>query len=258
MDLKLSGKRVLITGASQGIGYACALAFAREGAQPILVARNAEALRQAADTIEQETRVVAQTLSLDLATDGAATSLAEQVGDLDILVNNAGAIPGGNLEQVNEARWRDAWELKLFGYINLTRAYLSRMEAAGQGVIANVVGMAGVAPRYAYICGGTANAALNAFTQAVGAESQKHGVRVFGVNPSATRTERIVTLSREMALARFSDASRWQELTSELPFARLLEPDEVANFVVFGCSPLAGYLTGTMINLDGGQNYATH
>lgn len=257
MDLRLSGKRVLITGASKGIGYACALAFAREGARPILVARSAEGLSKAGDALRQETGITAQTVAMDMSDGESADRLASQVGDVDILVNNAGAIPGGNLDQIDDGRWRESWELKLFGYIRLTREYLPRMEAAGSGVIANVIGMAGVAPRYEYICGGTANAALNAFTNAVGAASQRHGVRVFGVNPSQARTDRIVTLSKQMAEAQWGDADRWEELTHRLPFGRLLEPEEVANLVLFGCSPLAGYLTGTVINLDGGQLYAS-
>jgi 3-oxoacyl-[acyl-carrier protein] reductase len=117
--------------------------------------------------------------------------------------------------------------------------------------------MAGIAPRYEYVCGGAANAALIAFTNSVGAASPSHNVRVFGINPSPTRTDRIVAINKQIAKTRFGDESRWEELNSGLPFGRLQEPEEVANMVVFGCSPLAGYLTGTVINLDGGQLYAS-
>jgi 3-oxoacyl-[acyl-carrier protein] reductase len=256
MDLQLGGKTVLITGGSRGIGIACASVFAREGAQPILVSRNAESLATAAAAIRADHGVAVRTIAMDLSAPGAAEKLAGEAGDIDLLVNNAGAIPGGTLEQIDESRWRQSWELKVFGYINLTRIYLPLMQAKRAGVIANVIGMAGASPRMDYVCGGAANASLIAFTRAVGAASARDGVRVFGVNPSATRTDRIVSLTRERAAATLGDAGRWQELFQHLPFGRLMEPVEVANLVAFGCSPMAGYLSGTVIDLDGGQLYA--
>ena len=257
MDLQLQGKRVLLTGASRGIGYACALAFAQEGALPTLVARDGQALAAAAAAIATATGIVAPTLALDITGAEAIERIAEAAAETDILVNNAGAIPGGTLAQVDDARWRQAWELKLFAYVNLVRAILPRMEARRSGVIANVIGMAGVAPRHDYLCGGTANAALIAFTRAVGAASPRHNVRVFGVNPSLTNTDRVAGLTRQMAAARLGDAERWREISAGLPFGRMLEPREVAELLVFACSPRAAYLSGTVIDLDGGQLYAT-
>jgi NAD(P)-dependent dehydrogenase (short-subunit alcohol dehydrogenase family) len=171
------------------------------------------------------------------------------------LVNNAGAIPGGTVLDIDEDRWREAWELKVFGYINLVREVLPQMQAKKKGVIANIIGMAGAAPRNAYLCGSTANAALIAFTQAVGGASVAHGVRVFGVNPSPTRSERMQTMLQAQAQKKFEDASRWMELTQSMPFGRMAEPQELADLTTFCCSPLAGYLSGSVINVDGGQMY---
>ncbi len=256
MDLQLSGKKVLITGASKGIGLSCARVFAREGALPVVASRSAEALTTAAKALQDETGVAVRTIVTDLSRPGSAAKLAADAGEVDILVNNAGAIPGGTLEQIDEARWREAWELKLFGYVNLMREYLPRMRAKKSGVIANVIGMAGVSPRYDYICGAAANASLLAATRAAGGASPKHGVRVFGVNPAATRTDRILSLTKQRAETLLGDANRWEELFQDLPFGRLKEPDEVANLVVFGCSPMASYLSGTVIDLDGGNLFA--
>jgi len=255
MNLQLTGKRVLVTGASKGIGLACAMSFASEGAQPVLVARDADALEKAALQIAQQTGVQAETLACDLAESGAAAWLSDKAGAVDILVNNAGAVPGGTLDQVDDARWRAAWELKVYGYINLARVVYPRMRDAGAGVITNIIGMAGANPQSDYICGTTSNAALIAFTQALGAEASRHGVRVFGINPSRTRTERVVTLARQRALTQLGDAERWQETLTGLPFNRLMEPSEVADLVVFGCSARAGYLNATVIDLDGGEQY---
>lgn len=257
MDLQLSGRRVIVTGGSKGIGLAIAMSFAREGAQPVLVARARATLEQAAAAIGQETGVAAELLALDLASAEGVAALVAAAGDADILVNNAGAIPGGPLEAVDDARWRSAWELKLYGYINLVRALLPRMEQRGSGVIANIIGMAGAAPRADYLCGSTANAALMAFTRAVGAASPRHGVRVFGINPSLTRSDRMETILRGQAAQKFGDAERWLELTHGLPFGRSIEPREIADLTVFGCSPRAAYLTGTVIDVDGGQLYAS-
>jgi exopolyphosphatase/pppGpp-phosphohydrolase len=129
--------------------------------------------------------------------------LFEQMPEVDILINNAGAIPGGSVVDVDEQRWRQAWELKVFGYINMTRMYLPMMQSRGHGVICNIIGMAGAAPRADYICGATGNAALIAFTQGVGGESVKNGVRVFGINPSPTRSDRMQGMLQQQAEKKF-------------------------------------------------------
>ncbi|GGX31295.1 short-chain dehydrogenase/reductase [Pigmentiphaga litoralis] len=257
MDLQLKGKRVLVTGASQGIGYACAMAFAHEGATPLMAARDLAQLELAAAAIAAATGITPQCIPADLSEDGAAQRLADAAGAIDILVNNAGAIPGGSLDKVDDARWRAAWELKLYGYINLVRACLPAMQARRDGVIANIIGMAGAEPRNEYVAGSTANAALMAFTKAVGGASPRDNVRVFGINPSQTRTQRIVSVSKDLAATRLGNSDRWEELTKGLPFGRLMEPEEVASMVVFCCSPRAAYLSGSVIDLDGGQANAT-
>lgn len=257
MKLDLQGQRVVITGGSRGIGLAIAQAFAREGAIPLLVSRSAESLQAGAAAILAESGVQAGTLAVDLSQPAGLEQLVAAAADADILVNNAGAVPGGAVTDIDDARLRQAWDLKLFGYIALVRALLPRMEERGRGVIANVIGSAGAAPRAEFIAGSTANAALMAFTQAIGAVSVRKGVRVFGINPSATRSDRMETMMRGQAEKKLGDANRWMELTTQLPFGRLMEPREVAEMTVFCCSPRAAYLSGTVINLDGGQMYAT-
>ena len=256
MDLKLQGQRVLVTGGSRGIGLAIAQAFAAEGAMPIIASRDAEQLALAVKAIHSSTGITAESVPADLSQPGATEALFKAVGEVDVLVNNAGSIPGGSLHDLDEQRWRQAWELKLFSYINLTRAYLPMMEQRGRGVICNIIGLAGVAPRYDYICGSTANAGLMAFTQGLGGGSVRKGVRVFGINPAPTRSQRMQTMLERQATNKWGDASRWMELSTKLPFGRMAEPDEIARMTVFACSPLSGYLSGTVINLDAGQIYA--
>src|ERR671936_3089021 len=148
MDLRLKGKSVLITGGSKGIGLACAKAFVAEGCRVHLAARNRERLDEAARSLGGATLHAA-----DLRDGAALRQLARDCAEVDILVNNAGDIPGGTIETVDEAKWRHAWELKVFGFINLTREIYARMKARKSGVIVNVIGMAGEVHPFGYICG---------------------------------------------------------------------------------------------------------
>ena len=113
--------------------------------------------------------------------------LARDAADIDVLVNNAGDIPGGSIDKIDEATWRHAWELKVFGYINLTRAIYAQMKARGGGVIVNDIGAAGEKFDANYICGSAGNAALMAFTRALGGKSLADNIRVVGINPGPGR-----------------------------------------------------------------------
>jgi 3-oxoacyl-[acyl-carrier protein] reductase len=246
MDLGLRGKSVLITGASKGIGLACAHGFASEGANLHLTARSQGLLDAAAGEIAAKHGVHVETHALDLRGAGAVRELAGAVGPIDVLVNNAGDIPFGGFDAVDEERWRHAWELKVFGFIELTRAVLAAMSERGRGAIVNVIGMAGVSHPADYICGAAGNAALDAFTKSAGKASLRQGVRVLGLHPGPTRTERLVEPYRRAAEQRFGDAGRWQEL---LRGARLQEPDQVADTVLFLASERAKHLSGVVLNL---------
>lgn len=240
MDLGLKGKSVLVTGGSKGIGLACVRSFAAEGCHVHLAARDKDRLAQAARSLGGEVK----THSVDLRDGAALRRLAEECASVDILINNAGDIPGGTLETVDEAKWRHAWELKVFGFINLTRELYARMKARKSGVIVNVIGMAGESHPFEYICGATANAGLAAFTKALGKGSREHGVRVVGVHPPATKTDRIVTLMKASAKAKWGDENRYEEL-----MGNVIEPEQVGDTVCFLASPRAGQLSGVVLNM---------
>jgi 3-oxoacyl-[acyl-carrier protein] reductase len=255
MDLKLSGRSALITGSSKGIGLAAAQWFAREGVNVCLVARSASALEKEAAEIARTTGVVVKTLAVDLADGAARERVVKTFPDVDILVNNAGAIPGGTIEDVDEAAWRAGWDLKVYGYVGLTRLYLARMKARKRGVIINIIGAGGEKLDFGYIAGAAGNAGLMAFTRAIGGTSPEFGVRVIGINPGPVLTDRVETLNRKKAARLYGDENRWRESFAKMPFGRPASVDEIAATVVFLASDLSSYTSGTIVTIDGGLTH---
>ncbi|MDB5549364.1 MAG: short-chain dehydrogenase [Tardiphaga sp.] len=252
MDLHLRGKRVLITGASKGIGAAAAEAFAEEGCDLRLAARNVAQMTALADRLRGSHQIDVRVHGVDLRDADALARLAADAGDIDILVNNAGDIPGGSLEAIDEAQWRQARDLKVFGYINLTRLIYARMKARGHGVIINDIGAAGEKFDANYITGSAGNAALMAFTRALGGKSLKDNIRVVGINPGPVGTDRHVTLMKTRAKAQLGDENRYRELQQGLPLNRPAHPREIGDLMAFLASDRSGYTSGVIVTVDGG------
>ena len=252
MDLKLSGRTALITGGSRGIGFGVAQSLAAEGCHLHLSSRNAQDLEAARKKIVDAHKVNVTCHALDLGVSENARKLGQACRDVDILVNNAGAIPQGTITKLEEKAWRDSWDLKVFGYVNLTREIYAAMCERKRGVIINIIGGAGERPTAGYVAGSMANAGLMAFSRALGAEGPNYGVRVIGLNPSATATDRGVMRWRNQAQKDLGDPERWRELTKGFPFGRPAEVKEVADVIVFLCSDRASYVSGTVISVDGG------
>ncbi|MDB5686680.1 MAG: short-chain dehydrogenase, partial [Rhizorhabdus sp.] len=202
MDLGLGGRTALITGASQGVGREAARTLAAEGCNLILEARSHSYLQAVRDSILAEHPVAIAVLACDIGGTGAPEQICAAHPDIDILINNAGAIPAGMIDRVDDPTWRAAWDLKVFGYIGLTRCYFPRMTARGSGVILNVMGASGDRPGPNTIAIGMANSTLNAMTKAIGGTSAQHNVRVVGVNPGPIATERGIRIMRSQAEAK--------------------------------------------------------
>ena len=255
MELNLRGRSVLITGGSKGLGLASALALAGEGCDLHLAARSAEALAAARERILAAGPVRVTVHAIDLRERGSARRLAQAVGPVDILVNNAGGVPGGDLLGIDEARWREAWDLKLFGYINLAREVYGAMAARGRGVIVNIIGTAGNLVPADYIVGVSGSAALRAFTQALGGVSLDRGVRVVGISPGDVINERGIMFLRHQAAQRLGDPERWREQLAEQPGGRGVLEEDIANAVLFLASDRAAYISGEVLTVDGGLSY---
>ena len=254
MDLELTGKTALITGASKGIGRAIAAILAAEGCSLHLAARTEADLAVARDELNASTGAQVTIHPVDLSKDEGVQALAESAGDADILINNAGAIPAGDLNRLDVSTIKDAWDLKVFGFVGLTKAIYPRMCERGSGAIVNIIGMAGERPSSGYIAGAMGNAALMALTRALGSESVDHGVRVVGINPGAIETERLVTQAKTAADMKWGDESRWRETLKGMPDGRAGTVDEIGWIAAFLASPRASWLSGTIIMADDGKH----
>jgi NAD(P)-dependent dehydrogenase (short-subunit alcohol dehydrogenase family) len=226
--------------------------LAEEGCDVVLVSRTAADLEAVRAKIAGEHNVSVRYYALDLSDSKNVDKLTAECADTDLLVNNAGAIPGGNIAQIDEARWRQAWDLKVFGYINMTRRFYTLMAERNQGVIVNILGAAGENPDFDYIAGSSGNASLMAFTRAMGGTAPRDGLRVMGINPGPVMTERLITLTKTRARDHLGDENRWQELMQGYAFGRAAKPEEIAWMAAFLASDRSGYTTGSIVTIDGG------
>jgi len=252
LDLQLAGKSALITGASKGIGRATALTLAAEGCSLHLAARSTGEIESLRKEILTKQKVAVELHPGDLSSTQSMLDLANRAGNVDILINNAGDIPAGTVEALTDADWRRGFDLKVFGYINLTREIYAWMKQRRSGVIINNIGNSGENWDYDYVAGSTGNAALMSFTKAVGGVSLDYGVRVVGVNPGPIATDRMTRIMKRRARDNLGDESRWQEYLSDYPGGRMGTDQEVADVIAFLASPRAGYITGTVVTIDGG------
>ncbi len=253
MDLELKGLTALVTGASKGIGEAVAHELAAEGCHLHLAARSGDQLGALAADLRAAHGVDVAIHARDLSKSADVLALAEAVGAPDVLVNNAGAIPSGNIQDIDEARWRAAWDLKVFGYVGLTRALLPKMYARGKGAIVCVIGSAGLNPNPNYLYGCMGNAALNMFVRSLAMEAFNKGVRVVAVNPGATMSDRWVYLARENARRKLGDPERYMELATDYPGKRPATVREIASAVAFLASDKSSYTSGAALTIDAGR-----
>ncbi|MEX0343916.1 MAG: short-chain dehydrogenase/reductase [Rhizobiaceae bacterium] len=258
MELGLAGKKVLITGASRGIGAAAAAGFAEAGANLCLAGRDKTVLAEVAGEISGRHSVDCVLYVGDMHDFAFVEELADACSDVDVLVNNAGATPTGPIETVTADQWLEGMNLKVVATALLTRDIYRAMCSRQSGVIVNVIGNCGERPDPEIIVGTVANAGMMNFTRALGSVSPRNGVRVVGVNPGPTATDRLVSLMRRKAEDRTGDSERWKELTEPLPFGRAATPQEQADMIVFAASERASFVSGTILTVDSGVAYLGH
>ena len=258
MDLGLTGKIVIVTGASKGIGYACAEAFLREGAKVAIVSRSRANLDAALARLRAgafEAFAVVADLSDAAAAARMAADVEAALGSIDVLVNSAGAAKRYPPDEVGPAAWRDAMDAKFFSYIYPTDAVLKRMAGRGGGAIVNIIGSGGKTASPVHLPGGSANAALMLATVGLAAAFGPRGIRINGINPGATLTGRVQQgLEAEAKMTGLPEAELLDRQQARIPLRRLGTPEEIARVAVFLASAQASYVTGAIVPMDGGAS----
>jgi NAD(P)-dependent dehydrogenase (short-subunit alcohol dehydrogenase family) len=255
MDLGLKDKKVLITGGSKGIGLACARSFIAEGARVALVSRSQENLDKAKAALKG-----VYTIAADLTDPAAAAAMVQRVeqefGPIDVLVNSAGAAKRTDADDLTPAAWRAGMDAKYFSYIHVIDPLIKLMGKRGRGAVINVIGSGGKVASPTHLAGGAANAALLLATAGLAYAYASKGVRVVGVSPGVTRTERVAEgLKAEAKRANVSVEQAEKQMVARLPMGRPAEPEEIADIVVFAASERGRYLTGANISTDGAASH---
>ncbi|NMO91100.1 SDR family NAD(P)-dependent oxidoreductase [Actinomycetospora sp. TBRC 11914] len=261
MDLGLDGARAIVTGASRGIGLACAQALAGEGASVALVARSADDLERAAATVEGTTLAVVADTTDDDAVRAMVARVVREWGGVDVLVNAAARPAGGGpippLTELTDDAVTGEFDTKVMGYLRCARAVAPSMIAQGAGRIVNISGLN--ARRTGSIAGTIRNVAVAALTANLADELGPHGIGATCVHPGMTETERIPQLVADQAAARgVPDAEVRRGLESSTSLRRLITAAEVADVVVFLSSPRSVAITGDSIGAGGGQPGVVH
>ena len=254
MDLGLKGRIVLITGGSKGIGFACARAFLAEGARVAIASRSHENLERARKTLG-----TVETFAADLCQPKAAAEMVDaverRVGPVDVLVNSAGAARRVNADELTPDAWRAAMEAKYFTYINVIDPLIKRMAERGHGAIVNVIGSGGKLATPTHLGGGAANAALMLATAGLANAYAARGVRVIGLNPGPTKTDRVKQgLVVDAKRDGVSEDEALKRTVQKMPLGRMPEPEEIADLVVFAASERARFLTGAILSADAATN----
>ncbi len=253
MQLDLTGKVAIVTGASRGIGRAIARVLAEEGMRVAAVARTRAELDSLAAAIGDRCLVHVADLREPAAPTATVTAAVAHFGRLDLLVNNAGTSKRGDFLTLTEADWVEGFGLKFYGAMRLCRAAWPHLRESG-GSIVNIAGLGGRTGNAEFAIGGAVNAALLNLTKVLADRGVRDGVRVNAINPGGIKTGRLQTRLRTFAAERgvsLEDAEG--EMARALGVARFGEPEEIARLVAFLASPQAAFCQGSLIDADGGQ-----
>jgi 3-oxoacyl-[acyl-carrier protein] reductase len=262
MDLKLEGKRALVTGASRGLGYAIAKGLAQEGASVVINSRTEEKLASAADALPLWPGARSAGLAGDVTNPEVAQYLVNEsiaiLGGMDLLVTNAGGPPPGKFEVFDDAAWQKAIELSLMSHVRLIRAALPFLRQSEAASVLTVTSYSVKQPISNLVLSNSIRAATVGLTKTLALELGAEGIRFNSILPAWTETERVYELMAARALA---NGTKMEEEISkqakDSPLGRMGTPEEFANAAVFLLSPVASYITGVMLSVDGGMYKGT-
>lgn len=262
MDLRLKDKRALVTGASRGLGHATARALAKEGCKVAINGRDEAKIKSAAESLSRETGTQVIGLAGDVSILDIPENLIQQTvkafGGLDILVTNAGGPPAGAFESFDEEAWQKAVDLSLMSHVRLIRAALPYLRTSSAASVLTVTSMSIKQPIVNLVLSNSVRAATVGLTKSLALELGKDGIRFNSILPGWTETERVTELMTARAKANNSTIEEETRKQSEQsPLGRLGQPEEFANAAAFIVSPAASFITGVMLNVDGGMYKGT-
>ncbi len=253
MDLELSGKVAIVTGASRGIGRAIAETLASEGMKLVLVARSGDLLEDLAKSLPTECLTQASDLREPNAPALVIANAIARFSRVDVLVNNAGATQRGDFLTLSDELWSDGFALKFFGAMRCCRAAWPHLKSSRGGII-NIAGIGGRTGSAEFAIGGSVNAALLNLTKVLADRGLKDGVRVNAINPGSIATERLQKRLERFASEHGIDREQAaQRMSQAMGVARFGDPSEIARAVAFLASPQSAYCQGAILDVDGGQ-----
>lgn len=258
MDLKLKGKVAVVTGGSVGIGLAIAHGLAAEGVHLALCARKSDELAAAVDAIKSTYGVNVIGVSTDVssaeAIEGFVDAIKQEFGGADILINNAGTGSEETILQASDDRWHYYWDLHVMAAVRLSRSLAPLMQQRGGGVILNNASICATQPLGYEPIYNTTKAALVMFSKCLANELIPLNIRVNTINPGLVmtpdwqKTARLLTEGQSLTWEAYLD----NIAKENAPIGRFASPEEIADFVVFLCSPRASYSVGSTYYVDGG------
>lgn len=257
MDLGLADKNALVIGASAGLGLATAQVLVAEGARVVICGRDATRLQTALATLPAAHGVSADvTDSADI--DRLLAFTLDTLGGLDILIVNAGGPPAGNFDTLDQSAWERAVQLTLLSAVALIRAALPALRRSSTPSILTITSVSAKQPIDGLLLSNAIRPAVIGLTKSLALELGPEGIRVNSILPGWTRTERVDYLLQQRAKANNSDyATEMARITHTIPLGRMAEPAEFGRLAAFLSSPAASYLTGVMLQVDGGAYRGT-
>lgn len=257
MDLGFSNKVAIVTGGSMGIGKATALALAQEGVNVAICARGLETLKQTAAEIREATGSKVVPIRTDMTSAEDIKMLVfytvQEFGEIDILVNNAVNSTTGRASELSDAAWMNHIQTKVMGYIRCAREVVPSMRSKGGGRIVNIGGMGARNASATNPGSGVTNSGISAYTKSLANDVAADGILVNCIHPGSTRTARQDGLMAEQAAREgITREEVLRRTESTIPIGRMIEPEDIANLIVFLTSNRANAITGQSIGVDGG------
>lgn len=262
MDLELKDKRALVSGSSRGLGYATARALAKEGCKVAINGRDELKIKNIAEKVDKETGTQVIGLAGDVSQLDVPEKLIQQTvetfGGLDILITNAGGPPPGSIDSLDEAAWQKGVDLCLMLHVRLIKAALPYLRKSNAASVLTVTSMSVKQPIANLLLSNSIRMATIGLTKSLALDLGKEGIRFNSILPGWTETERVTELMSARATANKSTVEEETRKQSEQsPLGRLGQPKEFANAAAFLVSPAASYITGVMLNIDGGMYKGT-